>query len=73
MRVHKFKAKLKGWGNEYDIIWFDADRYSKEEAESQIIEKTGVTEKNGREYMYTYYEYGGVEYYSYVYLGIEDR
>jgi len=73
MRVHLFRAKLKGWKDEYDIIWFDADRYSKEEAESQIIEKIGFTEKNGREYPYTYYEYDGVEYYSYTYLGIEDR
>ena len=73
MKVHVFKAQLMGWSEEMEDVMFDAERYSKDEAESYFVEKTGITDKNGYEVAYKYYECGGKEYYNYHYVGIEDR
>ena len=74
MKVHVFKAKLLGYGDNYEGIWFDADCYSKESAESQFVECTGYTTKaNGDSYPYTYYEYDGKKYYKVYYIGLFDK
>lgn len=68
---HVFIATQKGWDQKKDVIWFDADQYSQDEAESQFEEKEGQTEKaNGLMYPYKYYEYDGVEYHDYYYKGL---
>lgn len=72
MQAHIFRAKLLGKENEYDIVWFLASKYTKEEAEANFVPKVGLTNKNGNEYPYTYYEYEGAKYYKYTYLGLKD-
>ena len=67
---HVFKGTKLGWKREQEGIWFDSDHYTKEEAESEFVEKTGYTEKaNGESYPYTYYEYDGQKYYKVNYIG----
>jgi hypothetical protein len=73
MLVHVFKAQLMGWSEDVETIMFDANRYSKEEAESNFIERNGITNKNGYDFPYTYYECGGKKYHKYYYVGVEDR
>lgn len=73
MMVHVFRCKLLGWSNENDIVYFDTNLYSEDEAKAQFIECYGETTKgNGRDYPYTYYEYDGEKYYSVKYLGVMD-
>ncbi len=68
---HVFQCKLQGWNNEYDIVWFDAQHYTKEQALAKFEEKQGWTVKaNGKDYPYTYWEYDGVKYYSVTYMGL---
>ena len=51
---HVFKAKKLGWGNDKtEGIWFDADDYTKEEAEAEFKPYQGVTQRG---YDYTGYE-----------------
>ena len=73
MMVHVFRAKLFGWDNDYDDIIFDASRFSREDAEAYFVEKVGLTNKNNLEFPYSYYEYEGKKYYSYQYMGIQER
>ncbi len=62
-----FKAQKLGWGNDKtEGVWFDADEYTKEEAESEFKPYQGVTQKG---YDYTGYEYDGERYHHYTYLG----
>ncbi len=64
---HVFKAKKLGWGNDKtEGIWFDADDYTKEEAEAEFKPYQGVTQRG---YDYTGYEYDGERYHHYTYLG----
>ena len=63
---HVFKAKKLGWKNESDGIWFDSDKYTKEEAEAEIKSYEGITKQG---YPYTGYEFDGQKYHDYQYLG----
>ncbi len=64
---HVFKAKKLGWGDDKtEGIWFDADDYTKEEAEAEFKPYQGVTQRG---YDYTGYEYDGERYHHYTYLG----
>ena len=69
MSRHVFVAKRMGWDEERDGIWFDSDYYTKEEAEAQFEPVEKVTFKNDRAAPYTAYEYDGVTYHDYHYLG----
>ena len=72
MKVHLFKAQRLGFNAECDAVWFECDYYTKEEAEAQFVPMFGTTIKsNGEEYSYQYYEYDGVKYYKYWYVGIK--
>ena len=64
---HVFKAKKLGWGDDKtEGVWFDADHYTKEEAEAEFKPYQGVTQ---RSYDYTGYEHDGERYHHYTYLG----
>lgn len=64
---HVFKAKKLGWGDDKtEGIWFDADDYTKEEAEAEFKPYQGVAQRG---YDYTGYEYDGERYHHYTYLG----
>ena len=67
---HVFKATRMGWDMEEDGIWFDAEMYSKEEAEEQFIPVEKMTQKNGHWFLYTAYEYDGILYHHYQYMGL---
>lgn len=69
---HVFKATKMGWNMKADGVWFDADLYSREEAEAQFIPVQQWTEKNGHSFLYTAYEYDGVLYHHYEYKGLFD-
>ena len=64
---HVFKATKLGWGKEKEGVWFDADDYTKEEAEAEFKPYQGVTQRG---YDYTGYEFGGQRYHDYSYLGV---
>lgn len=64
---HVFKAQKLGYGDDKtEGVWFDADDYTKEEAEAEFRPYQGVTQKG---YDYTGYEYDGERYHHYTYLG----
>ncbi len=63
---HLFKAKKLGWKNESDGIWFDSNKYTKEEAEAEIKPYKGTTKRG---YPYTGYEFDGQKYHHFEYLG----
>lgn len=63
---HVFKATKIGWEEEKEGIWFDSDKYSREEAEAEFKPYEGVTQKG---FSYTGYEYDGQKYHDYTYLG----
>ena len=62
---HVFKATKIGWDEEKEGVWFDADYYTREEAEAEFKPYTGITQKG---YPYTGYEYDGQQYHDYTYL-----
>lgn len=64
---HVFKATKLGWDKEKEGVWFDADDYTKEEAEAEFKPYQGVTQRG---YDYTGYEYDGERYHDYTYLGV---
>lgn len=64
---HVFKATIIGWNEEKEGIWFDADKYTKEEAEAQFKPYQGTTQKG---HSYIGYEYGGKKYHDYTYIGL---
>lgn len=64
---HVFRAKKMGWSEEEEFIWFDANLYTKDEAESEFKPHEDT---NRRGYRFTYYVYDGERYYSYKYLGL---
>lgn len=63
---HVFKATKIGWDKEQDGVWFDADYYTKEEAEAEFKPYQGTTQRG---YPYTGYEYDGAKYHDFTYLG----
>ena len=63
---HVFLATKIGWDKEKEIIWFDSDDYTAEEARNEFEEYQGTTESG---YPYTGYEYDGQKYYKITYLG----
>lgn len=63
---HVFKGTVMGWDKKEEGIAFDADQYSKEEAEAQFKTFEGTTQKG---YPYTGYEYDGQKYHDVKYLG----
>ncbi len=67
---HVFTCVKKGWEREREGVWFDADMYTKEEAEKQFIPVTKMVEKNGGFYPFTFHEYDGQTYYSVDYMGL---
>ena len=70
MSRHVFKCVKKGWDRETEGVWFDADLYTKEEAEAQFIPVDKMVEKSGGHWFpFTFYEYDGETYYSVEYQG----
>ena len=63
---HVFRATKIGWDRETEGVWFDADQYTKEEAEAQFVPYNGVTKRG---YGYTGYEYDGQKYHDIYYAG----
>lgn len=63
---HVFRATKIGWKKEQEGVWFDADKYSKEEAEAEFKPYEGITQRG---YSYIGYEYDGQKYHDYLYLG----
>lgn len=73
MLAHFFIGTRLGWGEEKDVIWFDADLYTEEEAFAQFKPIKGETLKaNGYYYDYTAYEYDGIKYHDLSYHGVHD-
>lgn len=70
---HVFVATKMGWAKERDCIWFDADYYTQEEAEAQFVPVNMWVEKNGHDVPFTAYEYDGVTYHHFYYLGLYDE
>ena len=73
MFVHWFVAQRMGWEKEQDVVWFDANQYSMEEAEAQFRPVQKTTMKNNHCFPYTAYEYDGVLYHHYRYMGYCDE
>ena len=63
---HLFRATLLGYDREQEGIYFDANHYSREEAEAQFKPYDGVTQRG---YPYTGYEFGGSKYHDVSYIG----
>lgn len=63
---HVFRATKIGWDSGQEGVWFDSEKYTKEEAEAEFIPFQGVTQRG---YPYTGYEYDGQKYHHYTYLG----
>ena len=63
---HLFRAKRMGYEEKREGIYFDADRYSLEEAIAKFKPFQGVSQKG---FPYTGYEYDGVKYHDFQYLG----
>lgn len=63
---HLFKATKMGWDKEQEGIWFDSDKYSKEEAEKEFEPHEGTTQLG---HPYTSYERDGEKYHDVAYLG----
>lgn len=64
---HVFRATKIGWDEEKEFVWFDADMYTREEAEAQFVPFDGVTQRG---YPYTGYEYDGIKYHDFQYAGL---
>ena len=73
MKRHVFKATKMGWDKEADGVWFDAEAYSKEEAEAQFNPTQKEALKNDHWVPYTAYEYDGETYHDIQYKGIFDE
>jgi len=73
MKKHCFVAKRMGWNAERDMILFDSNLYTQEEAFAQFKKVKKETLKNNHWYPYTAYEYNGVMYHDVGYLGIHDE
>ena len=63
---HLFKAQKLGWAQEQEIVEFDADAYSKEEATEQFKPYQDFNQKG---YPYTGYEKDDTKYHHFSYLG----
>lgn len=63
---HVFRATRMGWNREQDIVWFDTDQYTEEQARAEFKSFQDTTQKG---YLYTGYEYDGVKYHDFTYLG----
>lgn len=63
---HLFRATKIGWGEEQECVWFNSDKYSKEEAEKEFKPYKGTTRRG---YPYIGYEYDGQKYHDVTYLG----
>lgn len=63
---HVFRATKLGWEREQEGVWFDADLYTREEAEAEFKPYQGVTQRG---FPYTGYEYDGQKYHDFYYLG----
>lgn len=63
---HLFRATKLGWEKEQEGVWFDSDKYSKEEAEKEFKQYEGTTQRG---YSYTGYEFDGQKYHDVTYLG----
>lgn len=63
---HVFRATKLGWGHEQEGVWFDADCFTKEEAQEEFKPYDGTTQKG---YPYTGYEFDGQKYHDVTYLG----
>lgn len=64
--VHLFRATPLGYNKGKEGVWFDATKFSREEAEAQFVPYKGTTQQG---YPYTGYEYEGKKYHDYQYLG----
>ena len=67
---HVFRATRIGYPPTQEGIWFDADRYTKEEAIAQFTPYEGITQRG---YPYTGYEYDGIRYHDFTYLGLYEE
>lgn len=63
---HVFRGKRMGYEEKRDGIYFDADRYSLEEATAQFKPFQGISQKG---FPYIGYECKGVKYHDFQYLG----
>lgn len=63
---HVFRATILGWDKKKDVIWFDSDYYTKEQAEAEFKPYQGMTQRG---YPYTGYECKGQKYHDFIYLG----
>lgn len=64
---HVFRATRMGWEKKREGIHFDASVYSEAEARAQFKPVACVSERG---YPYTAYEYDGIRYHDFEYLGI---
>ena len=73
MQRHVFIATRLGWDENKDVVWFDADKYTREEAESHFVPVACMTEKKVGYVPYTAYDYDGVRYHDFHYVGLRDE
>ena len=64
---HLFRATRIGYPKAQDGVWFDAAKYTLEQALAQFKTYKGITQKG---FPYTGYEYDGIKYHDITYLGI---
>lgn len=63
---HVFRATRIGYPKSQDGVWFDAAMYTLKEAIAMFRPYRATTQKG---YPYTGYEYDGVKYHDFMYLG----
>ena len=63
---HVFRATKLGWDEEQEGVWFDSDKYTKEQAEAEFKPYVAVSQKG---YPYMGYEFDGQKYHDFTYLG----
>ena len=65
-KKHYFWANLLGWDKEREMISFDSNEFSREQAEAEFEPYKALTQKG---YPYTGYEYDGKKYHDFKYVG----
>lgn len=66
---HLYRATVMGFEKKQEMIYFDSDYYTREEADAQFKRFRGV---NSRGYGYTGFEYDGQRYHDVTYIGEVD-
>lgn len=73
MKKHVFQAVELGWNKEPTLILFDAEKFSRADAEAQFKPVERTTVRNDRLVLYTAYEYENVMYHRFCYRGLVDE